>query len=74
MCEDRTLLFGLPGFRVGRVERDQFGGRTVHVQTDDETAAGCSSCGGAVEVGEGPSQHSATGSAIRRRLDIDRVA
>ncbi len=45
MNEDTTLLFGLPGFRVGQVERDQFGGRAVHVQTDDETAAGCPSCG-----------------------------
>jgi transposase len=43
--EDTTALFGLAGFRVRHVERDQFGVRTVHVQTDDETAAGCPSCG-----------------------------
>jgi len=43
--EDTTTLFGLPGLRVRRVERDDFGSRTVHVQTDDETAAGCPSCG-----------------------------
>ena len=43
--EDTTALFGLPGLRVGHVERDADGARTVHVQTDDETAAGCPSCG-----------------------------
>ena len=45
MDEDTTALFGLPGFRVRHVYRDQFGASTVHVQTDDETAAGCPSCG-----------------------------
>lgn len=39
------MLFGLPGFRVRHVDRGEFGARTVHVQTDDETAAGCPSCG-----------------------------
>lgn len=45
MHEDTTVLFGLPGFWVRQVSRDEFGARTVHVQTDDETAAGCPSCG-----------------------------
>lgn len=43
--EDRTALFGLPGFKVGRVDCDEFGVRTVHVLTDEEAAAGCPSCG-----------------------------
>jgi transposase len=42
---DTTLLFGLSGVRVGHVERDVFGDRTVHVQTADESSSGCPSCG-----------------------------
>jgi transposase len=43
--EDTTVLFGLPGLRFNGVETDAFGGRTVHVQTADGTAAGCPTCG-----------------------------
>jgi transposase len=39
-------LFGLPGVRVQRVERDESGGRVVHVSTGSDTAAaGCPGCG-----------------------------
>jgi len=40
-----TLLFGLPGVRVARVERAADGGRVVHVVTADSSAAGCPECG-----------------------------
>jgi len=40
------VLFGLPGVRVQRVERDESGGRVVHVETGSDTAAaGCPGCG-----------------------------
>ena len=28
-----TWLFGLPGVRVQRVDREEYGGRVVHVET-----------------------------------------
>ena len=40
-----TLLFGLPGVAVDTVRIDEKGARTVHVVTDDSTAAACPSCG-----------------------------
>jgi transposase len=40
-----TILFDLPGVRVRHVERDEFGGRVVHVETGAEYATGCPGCG-----------------------------
>lgn len=40
-----TILFDLPGVRVRHVERDEYGGRVVHVDTTAEFAAGCPICG-----------------------------
>ena len=45
MNHGTTLLFGLPGVRVARVERATDGGRVVHVLTADSSAAGCPECG-----------------------------
>jgi hypothetical protein len=38
-------LFGLPGVGVVRVEYVEFGEREVHVETAEESALGCPSCG-----------------------------
>src|SRR5437879_13706457 len=48
MSDATTVLFGLPGVRVGRVERVERcvdGTRGVDVLTDEPTAAACRSCG-----------------------------
>ena len=45
MSDGTTLLFGLPGVRVERVERLADGTRVVQVATADETAAAGPSCG-----------------------------
>ena len=45
MTDGTTLLFGLPGVRVERVERRDDGTREVHVVTADEAAAACPGCG-----------------------------
>jgi transposase len=45
VSDGTTLLFGLPGVRVERVERLADGTRVVHVATAEETAAACPSCG-----------------------------
>ncbi len=45
MNHGTTLLFGLPGVRVARVERAADGARVVHVVTADSAAAGCPECG-----------------------------
>ncbi|RFZ18447.1 hypothetical protein VIMS_01445 [Mycobacterium marinum] len=45
MIDATTLLFGLPGVRVERVERCEDGARVVHVVTADEAAAACPGCG-----------------------------
>ncbi len=45
VTDGTTLLFGLPGVRVGRVERCADGTRVVHAVTASETAAACPSCG-----------------------------
>ena len=45
MSDGTTLLFGLPGVRVERVERRAEGIRVVHVVTADEAAAACPGCG-----------------------------
>ena len=45
MSDGTTLLFGLPGVRVERVERRAKGIRVVHVVTADEAAAACPGCG-----------------------------
>ena len=45
MSDGTTLLFGLPGVRVERVERRADGTRVVHVATADEAAAACPTCG-----------------------------
>src|SRR4051794_19107350 len=42
---DATLLLGLEGVAVLRVDVDGDGHRTVHVVTDDETATACPACG-----------------------------
>ena len=45
MSDGTTLLFGLPGVRVERVERGVDGTRVVHVATSEESAAACPTCG-----------------------------
>ena len=45
VSDGTTLLFGLPGVRVERVERLADRTRVVHVATAQETAAVCPSCG-----------------------------
>jgi len=45
VSDGTTLLFGLPGVRVERVERLSDGTRVVHAVTDEPTAAACPSCG-----------------------------
>ena len=45
MTDGTTLLFGLPGVQVERVERLADGTRVVQVATTDPTAAACPSCG-----------------------------
>ena len=45
MSNGTSILFGLPGVRVSRVERTGDGSRTVHVVTADSSAVGCPSCG-----------------------------
>ena len=45
MIDGTTLLFGLPGIRVERVERLADGTRVVCAVTAQETAAACPSCG-----------------------------
>src|SRR3984893_1527321 len=45
VSDGTTLLFGLPGVRVERVERRVDGTRVVHVVTADEAAAACPGCG-----------------------------
>jgi transposase len=45
VSDGTTLLFGLPGVRVERVERSADGTRVVHVATAEETAAACPTCG-----------------------------
>jgi transposase len=40
-----SILFGLSGVNVQRVERAADGSRTVHVMTANSSAAGCPSCG-----------------------------
>ncbi len=45
MVDGTTLLFGLPGVRVERVELLADGTRMVQVVTAEQTAAACPSCG-----------------------------
>jgi transposase len=45
MFDATTVLFGLPGVRVERVERHADGTRVVDVVTNESTAAACPSCG-----------------------------
>ncbi|HEY5453968.1 MAG TPA: ISL3 family transposase [Acidothermaceae bacterium] len=45
MSNGTTILFGLSGVSVQRVERAVDGSRTVHVVTADSSAAGCPRCG-----------------------------
>jgi hypothetical protein len=45
VSDGTTLLFGLPGVRVERVERWADGTRVVHAVTASETAPACPSCG-----------------------------
>jgi len=45
VSDGTTLLFGLPGVRVERVERWADGTRVVHAVTASESAAACPSCG-----------------------------
>ncbi|HME74820.1 MAG TPA: hypothetical protein VKI00_03955 [Mycobacterium sp.] len=44
MSDGTTLLFGLPGVKVERVERLSDRMRVVHVSTPEEPAAACPSC------------------------------
>jgi transposase len=62
MGDGTTLLFGLPGVRVARVEMSARGSRVVHVLTDDPTASACPSCG--------VFSTSVKGNVITRPLDI----
>lgn len=44
--DDTSVLFGLPGVRVARVEQLEFGGRVVHVETaEGGSSSGCPGCG-----------------------------
>jgi transposase len=45
LTNDTTLLLGLDGLAVARVEMDDRGRRVVHLVTADEAAAVCPSCG-----------------------------
>ena len=45
MSDATTVVFGLPGVRVERVERRADGTRAVDVITDEPTAPACPSCG-----------------------------
>lgn len=45
MSDGTTLLFGLPGVRVERVDRLADGTRVVRLVTADESAAACPACG-----------------------------
>ncbi len=45
VVSDASLLFGVQGLRVARVESDGSGGRLVQVVTDDKTASACPGCG-----------------------------
>jgi hypothetical protein len=45
VTDGTTLLFGLPGVNVERVERLADGTRVVHAVTAGEAAAACPSCG-----------------------------
>src|SRR5664280_566177 len=60
-----TILFGLPGVAVDRIEKDAEGARTVHLRTADEAAAACPRCGGVLEFGQAASLHPAEGLAVR---------
>jgi transposase len=45
VIESTTVLFGLPGVQVARVSRMDDGTRIVEINTDEDTAAACPSCG-----------------------------
>ena len=45
VVSDASLLFGVQGRMVARVESDGSGGRLVQVVNDDETASACPRCG-----------------------------
>jgi transposase len=45
VSDGTTLLFGLPGVRVERVERLADGTRVVHLATAEQAAAACPGCG-----------------------------
>ncbi|MGE5687490.1 MAG: transposase family protein, partial [Gemmatimonadota bacterium] len=45
MEDGTTILFGLPGVAVDRVEAAEDGVRTVHVVTADRDVAACPLCG-----------------------------
>ena len=64
-ADGTTLLFGLPGVRVERVERGADGTRVVHAVTASETAAACPSCGGVLHGGEGSGEHLAARHSLR---------
>jgi transposase len=53
-----TLLFGLPGVRVRRVETDGLGETVVHVETAQDQAPGCPECG---TVSSSPKGRATTG-------------
>ena len=66
MVNDTTLLLGLDGVSVMRVERLEDGTRRVHLATADEAARACPSCGVFASRVKGLGDDPAAGSPLRR--------
>ena len=64
MFDGTTLLFGLAGVRVERVERLPDGTRVVHAVTADQTAA-VPVVRSVLDLGEGPGDHLAERHPVR---------
>ncbi len=62
---DGSRLLGLDGLTVERVDRDAFGGRLVHVETADESASACPTCGVFSSSVKGARDHSAARRPLR---------
>src|SRR5665647_3578046 len=60
-----SRLLDLEGLAVREVARDVFGGRVVHVVTADPAASACPSCGGVLDLGEGPGHDQAARYSVR---------
>ncbi len=65
MSDGTTLLFGLPGVRVERVERLADGTRVVQVATARRNGGGVPVVWGGVHLGEGPGDHRAARHPLR---------